>query len=169
MGGLIRCTTVWCIWWCQNWRRLFIGRYWIYSRSDCCSRTMWGHRMLELMAVLNRSLFVLNIFWLILLFYKGENWTNIFTNSYGHAGRGFRILVSHCTAVLAELKPARFCPLVVSDAARSIYQTDGNFWPNTFDVFHLYTTTCETQIKKFSEQARHFTKITTWHSICKSI
>ena len=39
--------TVWCILSCQNWRSLFLGRYWIYSRSDCCSRTVWGHRMLD--------------------------------------------------------------------------------------------------------------------------
>ena len=32
--------------------------------------------------------------------YKGENWTNIFTNSYGHAGRGFRILVSNYLTAL---------------------------------------------------------------------
>ena len=40
--------TVWSVWSGQTRRSLFLGRLWVYERSDCCSRTVWDPRMLEI-------------------------------------------------------------------------------------------------------------------------
>ena len=40
--------TVWSVWSGQTRRCLFLGRLWVYERSDCCSRTVWEPRMLEI-------------------------------------------------------------------------------------------------------------------------
>ena len=40
--------TVWCVLSCQTRRCLFLGRLRVYTRSDCCSGTVWEPRTLEI-------------------------------------------------------------------------------------------------------------------------
>ena len=41
-------STVWCVYSVQKWRSLFLGRFWVYQRPDCCPMTVQPHRMLEI-------------------------------------------------------------------------------------------------------------------------
>jgi len=40
-------SAVWFVLSGQTRRSLFLGRLWVYQRSDCCSRTIWAPRMLD--------------------------------------------------------------------------------------------------------------------------
>ena len=52
--------TVWSVLSCQTRRCLFLGRLWVYEGSDCCSRTVWEPRSLEISWYCSSSYFVYN-------------------------------------------------------------------------------------------------------------
>ena len=94
---------------------IFLGRLWVYQRSDCCSRTVWAPRMLEKNWHCSSSYFVYNFSktpWLPLMWmvrFVTFVYKDLFFDKYFRSSKGeIHLKILQAT----PLQPMRFVEVV---------------------------------------------------------